>query len=34
MADMEKGQACGTCHNGQVAFNVKEKADCTKCHKK
>jgi c(7)-type cytochrome triheme protein len=34
MADMENGQACGTCHNGQVAFNVKEKADCTKCHKK
>jgi len=34
MADMEKGQACGTCHNGQAAFSVKEKADCAKCHKK
>jgi c(7)-type cytochrome triheme protein len=34
MADMENGQACGTCHNGQVAFSVKEKADCAKCHKK
>ena len=34
MADMEKGQACGTCHNGQAAFGVKEKADCAKCHKK
>ena len=34
MADMEKGQACGSCHNGQAAFSVKEKADCAKCHKK
>jgi c(7)-type cytochrome triheme protein len=34
MADMEKGEACGTCHNGQVAFGVKEKAECAKCHKK
>ena len=34
MADMEKGQACGACHNGQAAFSVKEKADCAKCHKK
>jgi c(7)-type cytochrome triheme protein len=34
MADMEKGQSCGTCHNGQAAFGVKEKADCAKCHKK
>ena len=34
MADMEKGQACGTCHNGQVAFNVKDQANCDKCHKK
>jgi len=34
MADMEKGGACGSCHNGTAAFGVKEKADCTKCHKK
>jgi c(7)-type cytochrome triheme protein len=34
MADMEKGQSCGTCHNGQAAFDVKDKAVCTKCHKK
>ena len=34
MADMENGQACGTCHNGKVAFSVKEKANCAKCHKK
>jgi c(7)-type cytochrome triheme protein len=34
MADMEKGQACGACHNGQVAFSLKEKANCTKCHQK
>ena len=34
MADMEKGQACGACHNGQAAFGVKDAADCAKCHKK
>jgi c(7)-type cytochrome triheme protein len=34
MADMEKGQACGSCHNGQATFSVKDKANCTKCHKK
>jgi c(7)-type cytochrome triheme protein len=34
MADMEKGQSCGTCHNGQAAFGVKEQANCAKCHKK
>ena len=34
MAEMEKGQSCGTCHNGQAAFGVKEKADCAMCHKK
>ncbi len=34
MADMQNGQACGTCHNGQKAFGVKEQADCAKCHQK
>ena len=31
MADMEKGQSCGGCHNGSDAFSVK--GDCEKCHK-
>lgn len=31
MADMEKGSACGGCHNGKDAFNVT--GDCEKCHK-
>ena len=30
MADMEKGQSCGTCHDGKTAFGVKD--TCTKCH--
>lgn len=30
MADMEKGKACGACHNGEKAFNVTE--DCSMCH--
>ena len=34
MADMNNGQSCGTCHNGKVAFSVKEQANCEKCHKK
>ena len=27
---MEKGETCGTCHDGETAFSVKE--SCTKCH--
>jgi c(7)-type cytochrome triheme protein len=34
MADMNNGQACGTCHNGQVAFSLKEADNCGKCHQK
>lgn len=34
MADMEGGQTCGTCHNGQAAFSVKDQATCTECHQK
>jgi c(7)-type cytochrome triheme protein len=30
MKDMEQGKACGACHNGERAFNVKE--DCSSCH--
>jgi c(7)-type cytochrome triheme protein len=31
MADMERGQSCGACHNGTRAFEVKK--NCTSCHK-
>ena len=31
MANMEKGKACGACHNGKEAFSVA--GDCEKCHK-
>lgn len=34
MKDMEAGKFCGACHNGAKAFNVKDAADCAKCHKK
>jgi len=30
MSEMEQGKACGSCHNGQRAFTVKE--NCTVCH--
>src|SRR5574337_710097 len=34
MKDMNAGKQCGTCHNGTKAFDVKDKANCDKCHKK
>jgi len=30
MAEMEQGKACGACHNGDTAFDVK--SDCATCH--
>lgn len=30
MIDMEKGEACGSCHDSKTAFSVK--GDCEKCH--
>ena len=29
MADMDKGNSCGACHDGKSAFSVKK---CSKCH--
>jgi c(7)-type cytochrome triheme protein len=33
MADMERGQSCGACHNGKKAFGVTTQKDCSKCHR-
>ncbi|MDA8098693.1 MAG: cytochrome c3 family protein [Nitrospiraceae bacterium] len=33
MATLTKGQFCGSCHNGKKAFDVKESANCNRCHK-
>lgn len=33
MASMNQGKACGTCHNGNVAFSISRPADCAKCHR-
>lgn len=30
MADMANGRSCGACHNGDLAFSVKQ--NCSKCH--
>jgi c(7)-type cytochrome triheme protein len=30
MAEMQKGQSCGSCHDGQHAFDVK--GHCNACH--
>lgn len=32
MAQMEKGESCGSCHDGSTAFSVKDDNDCGKCH--
>ena len=33
MSKMTKGLFCGHCHNGAKAFDVKDKANCNRCHK-
>jgi len=33
MAKLTKGEFCGHCHNGERVFDVKDKANCTRCHK-
>ncbi len=33
MKSFNEGKACGTCHNGKVAFSTKEMNNCLKCHK-
>ena len=33
MKAYNEGKACGTCHNGKVAFSTKEMNNCMKCHK-
>jgi c(7)-type cytochrome triheme protein len=34
MDAINKGQFCGTCHNGTKSFDAKDKANCAKCHQK
>jgi len=34
MKTMEAGKFCGSCHNEKKAFGVKNKVDCSKCHRK
>jgi c(7)-type cytochrome triheme protein len=33
MAKITKGEFCGICHNGERSFDVKDKANCVRCHK-
>jgi c(7)-type cytochrome triheme protein len=32
MNKITKGGFCGKCHNGQKAFDVREKENCSRCH--
>jgi len=34
MAALNKGEFCGTCHNGSKAFKTSDPKKCTSCHKK
>lgn len=34
MAAMNKGENCGTCHNGEKAFKSSDPKNCKTCHKK
>jgi c(7)-type cytochrome triheme protein len=34
MADINKGEFCGTCHDGTKAFKSNDPKDCKLCHKK
>jgi c(7)-type cytochrome triheme protein len=34
MATMNKGENCGTCHNGDKAFKSSDPKNCKTCHKK
>ena len=31
-ASFREGKYCGACHNGSVAFGVKDQASCSRCH--
>jgi len=33
MDKITKGDFCGQCHNGQKAFDVGDKANCSRCHR-
>ncbi len=33
MNKITKGDFCGTCHNGKIAFDVDHREHCAKCHK-
>jgi c(7)-type cytochrome triheme protein len=31
---LNKGQFCGACHNGKVAFSTNDPGKCHECHKR
>ena len=33
MEKMTKGGFCGECHNGRIAFSVKDRGNCSRCHR-
>jgi c(7)-type cytochrome triheme protein len=33
MEKMTKGVFCGECHDGQIAFGVQDRGNCSRCHR-
>lgn len=33
MKKMNEGDFCGKCHNGRKAFDVKDRKNCSRCHR-
>jgi len=33
MAKITKGEFCGRCHNGRLSFGVKDRKNCSRCHR-
>lgn len=33
MEKITKGEFCGRCHEGRIAFDVKDEKNCTRCHR-
>jgi len=33
MSTLTKGRFCGSCHDGNQAFDVKQTANCSRCHR-
>ena len=33
MEKMTKGEFCGKCHDGRISFSVRDRDNCSRCHR-